>query len=585
MSRLGRRPLTIAAATLAVLVAPAAANAATYTIKSGDGACGPGDLACGGFAEAAAVASAGDVFNVSPGIYPGATFAAPGLTINGQTGVLVNSTVTFSGAAGAVSKMSKVSVVQAAATGPAIVVIGTAGLELSDAVAVSANDHGIFISAGTTNKIVRSIVATGGAQTSAIRVLSEQSSAAKALTVESTIASGGASAIGAFTQSAPLLPGAAGDITLTLRHVTAAGATNGVVIDSSAGANALNDGAGNITATLTDSIAFNSSATRAVGVLGLGDNTATLDTTTRNIVGGDPKTIFADPTGGNFRLRPGSIAIGQGSVTSGESPTDIDGEDRSTAPTDLGGDEFNNAPPVAKIAVRTATPRATQPVAFDAGGSTDRESSYGGGIVQYLWTFSDGTGQTTTGPTVSHTFPKEGDASATVVVVDRQGASSAPATVALKLIDGTPPTIGIVKPKNNQRIKLFTTKKTTKTVDGVKKTTTKRTRTKIVFGGLSRDANGVAQIALTLEKLGTSTKSSQCNWYDPRKGIVRKSCKRPVLFSAKLKKDSTTGEWSYTVKRNLTRGRYKLTAVGVDKTGASGNAGGAKIGVVRFRLI
>src|SRR3990170_3477547 len=101
MSRLGRRPLTIAAATLAVLVAPSVANAATYTIKSGDGACGPGDLACGGFAEAAAVATAGDVFNVSAGIYPGANFTAPDLTINGTTGVLVNSTMTFSGAAGA----------------------------------------------------------------------------------------------------------------------------------------------------------------------------------------------------------------------------------------------------------------------------------------------------------------------------------------------------------------------------------------------------------------------------------------------------------------------------------------------------
>jgi len=210
MPRLGRRPFTIAAATLAVLVAPAAANAATYTIKSGDGACGPGDLACGGFAEAAAVAAAGDIFTVAPGIYPGADFTAPDVTINGTAGVLVNSTMTFSGAAGAASKMSKVAVVQAAATGPAIVVTGPAGLELSDAVAVSSYDHGIFISAGEANKIVRSIVATGGARTSAIRVLSEPSSPSKSLTVESTLATGGASGIGAYTQSAPLRSRGAG---------------------------------------------------------------------------------------------------------------------------------------------------------------------------------------------------------------------------------------------------------------------------------------------------------------------------------------------------------------------------------------
>ncbi len=585
MSRLRRRrSLSIAAAAVAVLVAPAAADAATYTIRSGDGGCGGADLACGGFAEAAAAAAAGDVFNASAGIYPGATFAAPGITINGETGVLVNSTLTFSGAAGEVNRMSRVAAISTAATGPAIAVTGSAGLELGDAVAISQNDHAIFISAGTTNKIVRTIAATGGAQTSAIRVTSDPSSGPKSVTIESTLASGGASAIGAFTESAPLLPGPAGDITLVLRHVTAGGASNGIVLNSAAGANAFNDGAGAIDATVSDSIALNNSTTQAVGLLGTGDNAATL-TATRTLQSGDPTTIFADPAGGNFRLRPGSVAIGQGGVEPGESPTDIDGEDRSTAPTDLGADEFNNAPPVAKIAVTTKTPRANQPVAFDAGGSSDREAKYGGGIVEYRWSFSDGKSETTAGPTVSHAYPKEGDASATLVVVDRQGAASAPATVALKLIDGTPPTVGIVKPKGNQRIRQFTTKTTTRTVDGVKKKTKKRTRTKIVIGGLSRDANGVAHVVLTLEKLVPGSRSSKCNWYNPKKGIVRRSCNKPVLILARLKKDSSAGEWSYTVRRKLSKGTYRIQAVGVDKTGASGNAGGSKVGVVRFRLI
>jgi hypothetical protein len=220
-------------------------------------------------------------------------------------------------------------------------------------------------------------------------------------------------------------------------------------------------------------------------------------------------------------------------------------------------------------------------VTFDASGSADREATYGGGIVEYRWTFSDGNNQITAGPGVSHVFPKEGDASAKLVVVDRQGAVSTPAVVALKLVDGTAPTVGIVKPKNRQKIKQFTTK--TRTVNGTKRTT--RTRTKLVFGGLSRDANGVAQVVLTLEKLRSAgSRSSSCSWYDPKRGFVGRSCKKPVLFSARLLKDSSTGQWTYTVKRNLSKGAYRLRAVGVDKTGASGNAGGSKLGVVRFTL-
>jgi hypothetical protein len=586
MSRLGRRrALSIAAAVVAVLVAPAAASAATtYTIKSGDGACGAGDLACGGFVEAAAAAATGDTFNVSAGIYPGATFAAGGLTINGAPGVLVNSTMTFSAASGGVSTMSKVSVVQTAATGPGIVVTGAAGLSLSDAVVASSNDYGIFISAGTANKIVRTIVATGGALTSAIHVDSTSGTPAKHLTVESALTSGGAAGVSAKTTST-LLEAGAGPITLTLRHVTAAGSTHGIRLDSAA-AQGLLSAVGDITATVTDSITLANAEIPYNGALGtgIGANTATINAT-RTMLTGDKTLLFADAPGGNFRLRPGSPAIGQGSVVAGESATDIDGEDRSAAPTDLGGDEFNNAPPVARIAVKTATPRATQNVTFDGGGSTDREATYGGGIAEYRWTFSDGTSQTTPGSTVAHAFAKEGDASATLVVVDRQGAVSAPATVALKLIDGTPPTVGIVKPKANQKIKRFTTKTTTKTVNGVKKKTTKRTRTKIVFGGLARDANGITQVVLTLEKLKAgSSKSTRCSWYDPKKGVVSKSCQKPVLFAARLVKDSTSGEWTYTVKRNLNVGTYRLSAVGVDKTGAFGNAGGSKLGVVRFTL-
>ena len=51
--------------------------------------------------------------------------------------------------------------------------------------------------------------------------------------------------------------------------------------------------------------------------------------------------VNVNPAGGNYHLRQdASAAINQGSVTPGESATDIDGQDRSAAPTDLGADDF-----------------------------------------------------------------------------------------------------------------------------------------------------------------------------------------------------------------------------------------------------
>jgi len=342
---------------------------------------------------------------------------------------------------------------------------------------------------------------------------------------------------------------------------------------------------------MTDSIAFANAVRNYKGVIGtgLGANSATLEAT-RSLLEGDKSAIFADAASRNFRLRPGSPAIGQGGFTPGESTTDIDGESRAGAPTDQGADEFNNAAPVAQLTVKTAPPRANQPVLFDASASSDREAGYGGGIVAYQWTFSDGKTESTTTPTLTHVFPKEGTASASLVVVDTAGAASAPAAAQLMLINGTPPTVAIVKPKDKQKIRRFTTKTTTKTVDGEKRTTKRRARTKIVFGGLSRDDNGVSQVILTLEKLATTTSKAsakatkKCNWFDPKRGITRRSCTSPVLIYAKLKQNSATGEWTYTVKRNLAKGSYRLSALGVDKTGAAGNAGGTKVGVIRFTV-
>src|SRR5918997_357141 len=147
MSRLGgRRSLTVATAVVAVLVTPAAASAASYTIKPGDGACGGGDLACGGLLEGA--------------------------------------------------------------PGPAVLVTGGHdGLQFSDAAVLSKHDDGIFISTGTENRVTRTIAATGGTQESAIYVESNAGSPVKRLTVDSTVTNGGLAGIGAKTRSALLQPG------------------------------------------------------------------------------------------------------------------------------------------------------------------------------------------------------------------------------------------------------------------------------------------------------------------------------------------------------------------------------------------
>ena len=270
---------------------------------------------------------------------------------------------------------------------------------------------------------------------------------------------------------------------------------------------------------MTDSIAFNNRVLNYAGVLSLpilGGNTATL-TRTRTLESGDPLTLFLDPAKGNFRLRPdATAAIGQGGFTPGESTTDIDGEDRSAAPTDLGADEYNNAAPVAKIALATATPRTTQPVTFDGRGSADRDGQ--ATIAEYRWRFSDGTAVNTTQPFVQHAFAAEGDAAAGLVVVDNKGAASPEVAVTFKLINGVAPAVAIVKPKSKQTFRTYTTTTKTVTKNGKKVKRKTRKRTKIIIAGLSKPAVGTTQrILLTLQKTNSTTSKTKCRYYDARK--------------------------------------------------------------------
>jgi hypothetical protein len=593
MSRMVRRRslTTAAAATAAALVLPAAAHAvATYTVTPGNGPCGaPADLICGNLVEATTAAATGDTFNILPSTtpYEAVEWTKGGLTINGAAGVAVNGTMTFSADSGGVSKLSKVGISQGTAAGPGIVVDGVSGLELSDSIVLSKGGHGVLIRAGRTNKIVRSFVVTGGGSASAVRIESTKGTPNnvlnKRLTLESTLLTGGGSGLGVFTIADLLSP--AGNVEVIARHITAAGSTNGIVLDSSATGTL--GAVGNITATLGDSIALNNRTKRNE----LFGSAADIDADTRSLQTGDPNTLFADPISSNYRLRPGSPAIDQGGFTDGESATDIDGEPRPGPTTDLGADEFVNAAPTASVKVATAKPRNGQPVTFDGRGSSDREASYGGGIVKYQWSFGDGQTQETTTPTVQHTYGATGSTAVQLVVVDNFGLASAAASAPLTISDGTPPEVKITKPFRNQKLKLVTVRKKTVTTKGKKRTKTTRKKLRLSFAGSAKDSSGVANVVLFVEKLAApsakasqTAKPSQCTWLDPKRGLIKRSCAKPIFIPARLAKD---GSWTYNLSTKIKQpsaGSYRVIASGLDATGAAGNSASSKDAIIRFTL-
>ncbi|MGH2917619.1 MAG: PKD domain-containing protein [Solirubrobacteraceae bacterium] len=570
--------MTIAVAALAALAAPVAAQAATYVVVPGGGSCGDPDLTCGTLQDAVGAVGNGDTVNVSPGQHAGVTtpFDNSGLTIAGTgPGVVVNGSVSFAAAGGGLVRNMTISQTGGA---PAITTAGTAGLEVRDVVAFSAGSHGILFTAGTANKIVRSVVITGNGNgtSSAVRVNSTDAGA-KALRLESTLVNGGNAGVAAVATG--LLPG---DISIQAFHLTAAGSTSGLLLQ------ALPIGlGGNVSATYTNSITLTNN--RVPGAL----SAATLTPTGANIEAGDRNLIFADPQNSNFRLKPGSPAINAGSApAAGESTTDVDGQDRSTAPTDLGADEYVNTAPKAAIAVKTQVPRDGQPVVFDGGGSKDQP---GGSIASYRWDFGDGATQTTAAPTVSHTYKGEGPRTARLTVVDGEGAASAVASTTLTVIDGTAPAVVITKPKNKQKIFQFVRKTKTVTRNGKKvkiKVKTKK-RTRIRFTGAAADKSGVARVFMTVEKTanpgtttvieGSQASTKRCRWLDPKLGLRRRSCSQPIVLTIKLK---SNGTWAYTVRKSikLSKGTYRAIVYGLDKTNMFGNAAPKAKRNIRFTI-
>lgn len=590
-----RRALTISAALAGALAVPAAAQAATYTVGAGQGACGGADTACETLGQAAEAVGSGDSVEVAPGTYEGATFTDPGVTVKGPDvtpgaapSVIVTGGMTF--ASGGASILASMSVVSTTAA-PAVHAREGASLSVRDAILVSASGHGLQFDDGPSLGIERARILSGGGGTAAILSQSDTGSPAKTIAIDSSIIAGPGGGAGLRVHTKGL---GTGDVTVTGRHVTVAGAGTALDLDASQ-ATGLLSGAGSIDATLRDSIVAGSVRKAPnSGLLGIAANSVDVtlertDTTT------PPEQMFVDIARRDFNLRFDAPVRNLGEAAPADD-RDVDGQVREQGqPTDLGADEYVNTAPVAKIAADQAQVRQNQPVTFSAAGSADRE----GPLKEYRWTFSDGSTQTTAAPSVTKGFADIGAQSASLVVVDAEGATSAASAVPVTVVDGVAPAVSVDTPRANQTLRIFRTTTRTVTRKGKKVRVKRRTRNRIAFRGRSLDASGVRQVVVTVRLITKARKpatkkkpaakksqsASTCHWLSPSRGFLRRSCRKPILITAKLDATAQDGAWTYTIpsRRKLSAGTYEVAALGVDKAGAAGNSVPER-GKARFKL-
>ena len=94
----------------------------------------------------------------------------------------------------------------------------------------------------------------------------------------------------------------------------------------------------------------------------------------------------------------------------------------------------DDEPPVANAGADPTGVEAGDTVTLDGSDSTDNV-----GIVEYVWTFTDGTAQELTGETVDYTFEDEGEFTITLTVTDAEGSSDTDIVVVLVSTPNDPP--------------------------------------------------------------------------------------------------------------------------------------------------
>jgi len=505
---------TLITVAIALLAIPATASATTITV-------GPGQS----IGAAVNGANDDDTVHVLPGVYVEQPITvSKKIHITGEPGTIVTNAstdaskplFTFTSDGGSLATLT-------AASTAGTVVAGQAAIAISDAlvVQVAGAVPAVQLSGVGTTTLIRSSVAAVDPHADAVDIASS-TSGDKALSLDSSILSGGASASSlsaTATGSLTPLPPQNGNITVQAVHATIAGAASAIATATSKPALGT---PGTITITADRSILR--------GTIADGVTVTKSDTSTAN--------VFVNPAAKNFHLRADATSVidQAGPAVDGESATDVDGQPRVVGPaSDLGADEFLNQAPVSRLAApaTTRTPGATT---FDASASSDPEAAYGGGIAGYHFDFGDGTSADSPTPTVTHTYAKPGTYAATVTVTDAQGlAGAASGAVQAQVTDGIAPTVRIISPRNNKKLKR---------------------RGSVRITGSATDDTAVAGVGLTLQRPGS---------------------KRLTKITAKLQQ----GIWSYKLPSKLKRkrGRYTLTAYAVD---AAGNL--SKAARIRFTL-
>ena len=271
------------------LLAPAAAQAATFTVDPADGTpCSEVDRTCPTIASAVSAAAAGDVITILKGTYAEAVSLGSGkdglklrgaglgdvkitgagtgdvISIGSQSVELSGVTVdvpgngesavaiTASGAKVSASLLQRANpstanvpvvdvsdsgsgelistfVIQGAGSAgtPAIRSTGP-GFSLADTVVASSTGPALVLEGGS-NQILRSTLAATEAASDAVRVISNDAGN-RALTTDSSGMLGGAKGAGIRATSTGT---SAGDIALQVRHATITGSSNGIVLDAS----------------------------------------------------------------------------------------------------------------------------------------------------------------------------------------------------------------------------------------------------------------------------------------------------------------------------------------------------------------